>query len=180
MKVYHWILLLLAVLIGCFVWVFTGPFMTINAVPVYDGYDSIKEQLLNQPNVELYDDETPIILIGDYKFILSRNPYSIMLRSIDSLSHQDYLNVVECIAREYKVKPILEGRESFISLHNGETNRISDYNPNESFRQIIGVATDYENGALFELDKFNYIFVGYTSNWQTYRVHILYYVLYDK
>lgn len=41
MKVYHWILLLLAVLIGCFVWVFTGPFMTINAVPVYDGYDSI-------------------------------------------------------------------------------------------------------------------------------------------
>ena len=180
MKVYHWILLLLAVLISCFVWFFTGPFMTINGVPVYDGYDSIKEELLNHPNVELYDEDTPIVSIGDYKFILSRNPYSIMLRSIDSLSHQDYLNVVECIATDYKLKPILEGRETFFRLYNRETSRISDYNPHEYFRQIIGIATDYKNGALFELDKFNYIFVGYNTYGYTYQVHILYYVLYDK
>lgn len=180
-KVYHWILLLLAILIGWFIWVVaTTPFMTINGVQVYDGYDSLKEELLNQPNIELYDEETPIVPIGDYKFILSKSPFSIKLESKDSLSHQDYLNVVECISRDYKVKPILEGRETFFRLHNRETDRICEYNPHEFFRKIIGNATDYGNGALFEIDKYNYIFVGYTSNWQTYRVHILYYVLYDK
>lgn len=179
MKVYHWILFLLAVLIGWLVWV-TRPMMTIKNLPVDYGYDYLKKELLNQPNVELYNEDTPVVPIGDYKFILSRVPYSIMLRSKDSLSHQDYLNVVECISRDYKVKPILEGRETFFRLYNRETDRICEYNPHEFFRKIIGNAIDYGNGALFEIDKYNYIFVGYTSNWQTYRVHILYYVLYDK
>lgn len=183
MKVYHWILLLLAVLIGWFIWVAaTTPFMTINGVRVYDGgrdgYDYLKEELLNQPNIELYEEDTPIVPIGDYKFILSKSPFSIKLSSIDSLSHQDYLKVVEFIAKDYGVEPILEGRESFFRLYNRERERMSEYNQNRrAFSDIIGVATDYGDGALFEIDKNNYIFVGYTSNWHTYRVHILYYVL---
>lgn len=71
MKVYHWILLLLAVLIGWLVWV-ARPMMTIKNLPVDYGYDYLKKELLNQPNVELYNEDTPVVPIGDYKFILSR------------------------------------------------------------------------------------------------------------
>jgi hypothetical protein len=181
MKVYHWILLLLTALIVWGIWVVaTTPFMTVNGISVYDGYDYLKKELLNQPNIELYDEDTPIVPMGDYKFILSQNPFSIKLESIDSLSHQDYLNVVEFIAKDYRVEPILEGHESFFRLYNRERERISEYNQNwRAFSDIIGVATDYGDGALFELDKYNYIFIGYTSNYHTDQVHILYYVLYE-
>jgi hypothetical protein len=178
MKTYHWILLVLTALIGWIIWaISTIPIMTINGVPVDLEYDVLQEELLAQPHAEANAEGAPIVYMGDYKFALDRSWASVMLKSIDSLSRQEYQAVIDLIANEYKLKPILKGRDSFCKLYNKERDLIRDYNQNtEAFSSIIGIATDYGDGVLFEIDKHNYIFVGYTSNWYANHVHICYYV----
>ena len=186
LKFYHWTLLGVGVLIGWIIWaIATTPFRTINGVYVNVEYDVLKKELLARPNVEASAEGAPIVYMGDYKFVLDRTWSSVILKSVDSLSCKDFQEVVDYIANEYKVKPIVEGRASFCSLYNKERDRIRNYNQNtEAFLTIIGIATDYPYGVLFEIDKYNYIFVGYTSDstlpcWHTNHVHICYYV-FDK
>ena len=178
LKFYHWTLLGVGVLIGWVIWaIATTPFMTINGVYVNVEYNVLKKELLARPNVEASAEGAPIVYMGDYKFALDRRLASVMLKSIDSLSLQEYQAVIDLIANEYKLKPILKGRDSFCKLYNKERDLIRDYNQNtEAFSSIIGIATDYGDGVLFEIDKHNYIFVGYTSNWYANHVHICYYV----
>jgi hypothetical protein len=181
LKIYHWMLLCLIALIAWALWAIAStPIMTINGVPVDVEYDALKKELLALPNAKANAEGIPVVYMGDYQFVLDKSWSSIMLKSIDSLLHQDYQEVVGYLAKDYKVKPIIEGRDSFIRLYNRERNYISEYNQNtEAFLSIIGIATDYADGALFEIDKYNYILVGYTSNWHTHHVHIYYYLI-DK
>lgn len=178
MKIYHWILLCLIALVAWAIWgIASIPIMTINGVPVDLEYDVLQKELLAQPHAEANAEGAPIVYMGDYNFVLDRTWSSVILKSVDSLSCKDFQEVVHYIANEYKVKPIIEGRASFCSLYNREHERISEYNLNtEALLTIIGIATDYGDGALFEIDKNNYIFVGYTSNWYVNHVHICYYV----
>jgi hypothetical protein len=167
-------------LVSGVVWFMATVFsMKINGVPVIHGYETLKQELIQKPGVKLYDEETPIIPIGSYDFTLS--PFyggaTIMLRSIDSLSYEGYESIVKYYAKEYGIEPIIEGHDNFFNLYNRECDRISKINPIHDFVYIIGDATDYGEGALFEINQCNYIFVGYTSNWNTYHVHVLYYVL---
>ena len=166
-------------LTGCAIWLVSTTFlMKINGVHVANGYEFVKQELLEQPGIKLHDEDTPIIPIGSYDFVLSRfYGATLMLRSVDSLSYDGYESVVNYYAKEYGVEPIIEGHDNFFNLYNRDKHRLSEINANHDFVYIIGDATDYGEGALFEINKYNYIFVGYTSNWNTYHVHVLYYVL---
>ena len=185
LKFYHYILLGVGALIGWVIWAIAStPIMTINGVPVDVEYDALKKELLALPNAKASAEGAPIVYMGDYKFVLDRTWSSVILKSVDSLSCKDFQEVVAHIAKDYKIKPIIEGRYSFCKLYK-ERDRIREYNQNaEAFLTIIGIATDYPYGVLFEIDKYNYIFVGYTSDstlpcWYSNHVHICYYV-FDK
>ena len=174
MKLYHWLIITIITLLwfAC-----SNPKMQINGVDVNVSYEILKHELISQ-GCELYNEDAPVIPIDSYKFILKRSPQAIMLTSIASLSLADYNNVIAHYSREYVVNPIIEGRESFFNLYNREPHRMSEFNiKEEAFKRIINIATDYAEGALLEIDKDNYIFIGYTSNWHSSRVHVLYYVL---
>ena len=183
LKFYHWILLGVGALIGWVIWaIATTPIMTINGVPVDVEYDVLQKEFLAQPYAEANAEGAPVVYMGNYKFVLNRNWSSIFLKSVDSLSSKDFQKVVAHISNDYKIKPIIEGRDSFFKLYNRERDRIREYNQNaEAFLTVIGIAIDYPYGVLFEIDKYNYIFVGYTSDstlpcWHTNHVHICYYV----
>ena len=179
MKYLRWLLIIPVLLIAIIIWfIATTTLMKINDVWVGYGYETVKQELMKQTGVKLHDEDTPIIPIGSYDFVLSPcYGATIMLRSIDSLSYEGYKSVVDHYSEEYDIEPIIEGHDNFFHICNRERNRISEINSNHDFVYIIGDATDYGEGALFEIDKYNYIFVGYTSNWNTYHVHVLYYVL---
>ena len=173
------LLLPILLLVSGVVWLLaTTFFMKISGVPVIHGYETIKQELMQNPGVKLYDEDTPIIPISSYDFNLSPcYGATIMLRSVDSLSYEGYESVVSHYAKKYREKPIIEGHDNFFNLYNKNQHLLSEINANPEFVYIVGDATDYGEGALFEIDKNNYIFVGYTSNWNTYHVHVLYYVL---
>lgn len=178
MKTYHFLLIFLAIAIGVVVWIMNTPLMTINGVRVDLGYETIRQELMEQPGCELYDGDTPIIYVGSHDFILTPCYAAVMLRSIDSLSLADFNKIVTHYTNEYNTTPLIEGRDNFMQLESKGSDQLFDYNSNtHAFYKIIAQATDYGEGALFEIDKYNYIFVGYTSNWNTYHVHVLYYVL---
>ena len=178
MKVYHWILFGLLAFIGIVIWVtISTPMMKINGVGVHNGYETLKSELIAQ-GCELYDEDTPIILIEGHKFYLHEVQIPIVIRSIDSLSLADFNKIVAHYTKEYNTTPLIERRDNFMQLESKGSEQLFDYNSNiHAFYKIIALATDYGEGALFEIDKYNYIFVGYTSNWHTNRVHVLYYVL---
>ena len=178
MKVYHWIFFGLLIFIGIVIWVaITTPVMKINGVGVHNGYETLRSDLIAQ-GCELYDENSPIIPIEGYKFYLHEMQMPIVIRSIDSLSLADFNKIVTHYTNEYNTTPLIEGRDKFMRLESKGSDQLFDYNSNtHAFYKIIAQATDYGEGALFEIDKYNYIFVGYTSNWNTYHVHVLYYVL---
>ena len=178
MKVYHWIFFGLLMFIGIVIWVaIITPVMKINGVGIHNGYETLKSDLIAQ-GCELYDGDTPIIHVGSHDFILTPCYAAVILRSIDSLSLADFNKIVTHYTNEYNTTPLIEGRDKFMQLESNGSDQLFDYNSNtHAFYKIIAQATDYGEGALFEIDKYNYIFVGYTSNWNTYHVHVLYYVL---
>ena len=180
MKVYHWILFGLLAFISIVIWVtIYTPVMKINGVDIHNGYDTLKKKLIVQ-GCELHNEDKPIVSIEGYKFYLHDVQTPIVIRSIDSLSLADYNNILTYYTKEYNTSPLIEGRDKFMQLESKGSEQLFDYNSNiHAFYKIIAHATDYGEGALFEIDRNNYIFVGYTSNWYVNHVHICYYV-FDK
>ena len=178
MKRYHWLLLLNVTIITLLLTGCSNHKMKINGVDIRNGYETVKQELIAQGR-ELHNEDSPIVAIGAYDFVLSPNHrVNILLRSIDSLSYEGYKHIVNHYSEEYGVTPIIEGRDKFMQLESKGSDQLFDYNSNtHAFYKIIAQVTDYGEGALFEIDKYNYIFVGYTSNWNTYHVHVLYFVL---
>ena len=179
MKRYHWLLLLNVTIITLLLTGCSNHKMKINGVDIRNGYETVKQELMKQPGVKLHDEDTPIVPIGSYDFaLLPSYGDNILMRSTDSLSYEGFKSIVNHYSEEYGIEPIIEGRDKFMQLESKGSDQLFDYNSNtHAFYKIIAQATDYGDGALFEIDKYNYIFVVYTSNWRSYHVNILFFVL---
>ena len=132
---------------------------------LYEEWTTISKKLSNQTNYEITDDGTEYAIIEKYKFILRNFGNHLELRTPQNsvLYYSDY-EAISNILRTSFGNPIIEGPRdnSFCPIYN--TNKWENYNHDYRFHMVVGRATDYFEGKLFEENKNSYILIGFNDD----------------